>query len=99
MVSHNREFSPPHNGLKAFAGIWTVADDVTETNEVVNVLARDICKNGLESLEVAVDITNQRLPHSCYLNRCMKKWCCFATEIYTNALSQTIERPNSGTIV
>jgi hypothetical protein len=50
--------------LHALAGIGTVADDVTEAEHLVDALPIDVAENGLECLEVAVDVTDDGAFHA-----------------------------------
>ena len=53
--------------IKAFAWVWAIANDVTQAVNFIDRDVVDVRQDGLERLEVAVDIANQRSLHGCFL--------------------------------
>ena len=64
MVSHDGEDRFFHYQVQAFAGVGAVPDDIAEAHNFINILRCDISENGLERLQIAVDIADQCLPHA-----------------------------------
>jgi hypothetical protein len=48
---------------QAFTRIWTIAHDITQAVDRVDLLAIDIGQHRLEGLEVSVDVTDDRAIH------------------------------------
>jgi hypothetical protein len=49
--------------VEAFARAGAIADDVSQTEDIVNFLFGDVRKHALQSFKVAVDVTDYRASH------------------------------------
>ncbi len=57
------------NHLDAFSGVRAIADNVAQTDHLLNPFQRDIGQDSLQSLEIAVDIGENREFHEMWLSR------------------------------
>ena len=58
VIAQDHDTAPVPHELDALAGIWPVAHHVAQTDHVVHSLPVDIGEDGLEGLEVAVDVAD-----------------------------------------
>ena len=65
MVAHDRGAIEAEDDVEAFLWIGPVADDVTETHVVRAALFGCVLQDGLEPLEIRVDVTQDRVAKVC----------------------------------
>jgi hypothetical protein len=49
-----------HDKVQALSGIWTIANDVTQTEDSLNILSLDVLEHRFECFEVTVNVANNR---------------------------------------
>ena len=74
MVSQNRFGSSLDDKIQAFARIGTVADDITQANNLGNLLVIDVFQHGLEGFKIAVNVTDDGALHWRQLVGNMRRW-------------------------
>ena len=60
MISHDGLLAVLGDEVEALQGIWPVADNIAKADDSADVEILDAFEDGLEGLEVAVDVRNDR---------------------------------------
>lgn len=68
VVAHYSEGRFLHDQIQTFARVWSVADDIAQAHDFIDVLASNIRQDSLECFQIAVNIAYQCLPHYGLLN-------------------------------
>ena len=63
VITHDHGGTETTNHLDAFSGVRAIADNVAQTDHLLNPFQRDIRQDSLQSLEIAVDIGENREFH------------------------------------
>ena len=63
VITHDDGGTQATNHLDAFSGVRAIADNVAQTDHLLNPFQRDIRQDSLQSLEIAVDIGEYREFH------------------------------------
>jgi len=63
MVAQDRDTSDFHDLVQAFARIGTIANDIAETEDLVDSLLLNIGQHCLECFPITVDVTYQGSSH------------------------------------
>jgi hypothetical protein len=59
VIAKDHDFAT-HDEIDALAWIGSISDDIAQAIDFGNLVLPDILKDGLESLQIAMDIANQR---------------------------------------
>ena len=59
VIAKNRQVGFVDDQVQAFARVRSVADDIAQANNSIDLLSRDVSKHCSQCFEIAVDVANQ----------------------------------------
>ena len=63
LVTQQRHLAVVHDAVDALAGVGTVADDVAQAEDLVDLLSLDVREDHFQSFEIPVNIANEGAAH------------------------------------